>query len=382
MKIALVYDLIYPFSIGGVESRNFSLAKELVLKGHEVHLFGAKMWKGDQTIKISKKLFIHGITSYSGKYKFSGKRKMLEPLKYSILLLRELFRHDFDVIDATAFPYLHVFSCMLYSSIKKKPLIITWHEVWDEYWKNFGIIGAFGNIIEKICAKMSKHNICVSKLTALRLEKIGAGNRSVEIITNWIDFEEIDKELPLKESCDLISVGRHMKHKNFDLFLRVCAVLRSKMPGLKALIIGEGPETVNLLKMRKALGLEDCVEIICFAKDRALMLRYMKSSKIFVLLSELEGFSIVSAEAMACGLPVITIKDKKNATAEFIEDGINGFICDKNEIEIISKISSLLKNAKLLERVSKNSKRYARQFSHSEKICAVLKYYKRSKKHY
>jgi len=62
MKIAIVYDMIYPYSIGGAEYRNFSLAKELVLKGHEVHLFGQKMWSGDKTKRITNGFFIHGLT--------------------------------------------------------------------------------------------------------------------------------------------------------------------------------------------------------------------------------------------------------------------------------------------------------------------------------
>jgi len=54
MKIAIVYDMHYPFSIGGAEYRNFSLAQNLVLKGHEVHLFGVKMWKDSKTKKNNK----------------------------------------------------------------------------------------------------------------------------------------------------------------------------------------------------------------------------------------------------------------------------------------------------------------------------------------
>jgi len=70
MRIALVYDLIYPFSIGGAEYRNFSLAEQLVLMGHEVHLFGVKMWPGSKTKKITERFYIHGVSSYKGKYQF------------------------------------------------------------------------------------------------------------------------------------------------------------------------------------------------------------------------------------------------------------------------------------------------------------------------
>ena len=52
MKIAFIFDMIYPFNIGGVEVRNYEIAKRLVKKGHEVHLYGGKFWKGKDIIKI------------------------------------------------------------------------------------------------------------------------------------------------------------------------------------------------------------------------------------------------------------------------------------------------------------------------------------------
>jgi len=42
MKIAFVYDVIYPYVKGGVEKRVWELATRLIRRGHEVHLFGMK----------------------------------------------------------------------------------------------------------------------------------------------------------------------------------------------------------------------------------------------------------------------------------------------------------------------------------------------------
>ena len=48
MKIAYVYDSIYPWLIGGAEKRVWEIARRLVNRGHEVHLFGIKWseWQG------------------------------------------------------------------------------------------------------------------------------------------------------------------------------------------------------------------------------------------------------------------------------------------------------------------------------------------------
>lgn len=373
MKIALVYDLIYPFSIGGAESRYFSLAKYLVLKGHEVHLFGVKMWRKKNTIKVTKNLFIHGTSCYSNKYSFKGNRKIFEPIKYSFFLFFELLKHDFDLIDVSAFPYFPAFSCKLYSIIKKKPLVITWHEVWDEYWETQGYLTSiFGKIIEKTVAKLSKNNVCVSETVTKRLNKIGSRKEYISVFNNWINIKKINKAKPLKQKYDIISIGRHLKHKNFNLLLKISSILINKFPEFKVLIIGEGPETPSLLRMRKALKLENNVDILSFTKERKQMYRYLKSSKIFVLLSELEGFSIISFEAMAAGLPVVTIDAKRNALTEFIEDGKNGFVCKKNEIEIVHSIKKALKEHKKL---SKNIQKFAKNFDVKKQIKKIELYY-------
>ncbi len=373
MKIALVYDMIYPFSVGGVEFRNFSLAKELVLKGHEVHLFGVKMWKGSPDLKISRNFYAHGVSRYSGKYTFYGKRKPFEPLKYSFFLFFRLLKYDFDLLDVSAFPYFPVFSCKFYSILKRKPMNITWHEAWGEFWLNFGIAGFFGRIIEKTCLKLSKNNICVSDLTKQNLARIGLKN--CRVIENWIDTVEISKSEPLKERYDLISVGRHLPHKNFHVVLKVVALLKKSFPKIKALILGEGPETINLLRMSKALGLEDNVEILGFTKEKEQMYSYLKSSKVFFLPSELEGFSIVSFEAMACGLPVITLDSGRNALAGYIKDGINGYVCKKNEIDIAIRVKQLLGNKDGLRKMSEQAIGFAGRFNHAKKVNEIEEYY-------
>jgi hypothetical protein len=50
MKIALVYDAVYPWIKGGAEKRIYELGKRLAEKGHNVHVFGIKWWDGTDVI--------------------------------------------------------------------------------------------------------------------------------------------------------------------------------------------------------------------------------------------------------------------------------------------------------------------------------------------
>ena len=64
----------------------------------------------------------------------------------------------------------------------------------------------------------------------------------------------------------------------------------------------------------------------------------MKSSKVLLLPSTREGFGIVALEANACGVPVVTVDHKMNATCDFIINGRNGFICELSDYDVAAKI--------------------------------------------
>jgi glycosyltransferase involved in cell wall biosynthesis len=376
MKIAIVYDMVYPYSIGGVEVRNFSLAETLAKKGYDVHLYGVKLWWGPDKIKRNG-VFIHGVCRYKHKYDFKGRRSIIEPILFSFKLFLALFREKFDIIDCSAFPYFPCFSCKFYSILKKVPLIITWHEVWQDYWYSYlgSFKGFFGLIIERIVAKLTNKIISVSDRTKGDLVNLGISNENIDVIYNWIDVEKI-KWLELdKEKSDIIYAGRHLKHKNIDLLIRSLVLVKKKYPKIKAVITGEGPETKKLKFLTKKLGLEDNIDFLGFIEDHFKVYSKMKSSKIFVLPSILEGFGIVSIEANACGLPVITIKSRKNAAADLIENGKNGFICNLTEQELANNIIKLLDDNSLRGKMGNISKKYAEKYDKNKIVNKIEKVY-------
>ncbi|MCL0080146.1 hypothetical protein M1O18_04520 [Dehalococcoidia bacterium] len=50
MKIAYIYDAVYPWIKGGVEKRIYEISKRLAERGHEVHWFGLKWRDGENDI--------------------------------------------------------------------------------------------------------------------------------------------------------------------------------------------------------------------------------------------------------------------------------------------------------------------------------------------
>src|SRR5512136_542281 len=106
MKIAFVYDVIYPFVKGGVEKRVWELATRLTQRGHDVHLFGMKFWDGEE-ILIRESVCLHGVCPAQKLY-VRGRRTLWQAFYFSTRLISPLLKERFDIIDCQQFPY---FSC-------------------------------------------------------------------------------------------------------------------------------------------------------------------------------------------------------------------------------------------------------------------------------
>ncbi len=51
MRIAFVYDAVYPWIKGGAEKRIYEIGRRLADRGHEVHWFGVKWWECGKNLK-------------------------------------------------------------------------------------------------------------------------------------------------------------------------------------------------------------------------------------------------------------------------------------------------------------------------------------------
>ena len=117
MKIAYVYDAVYPWIKGGAEKRIHEIAKRLVERGHEVHCYGMKWWDGEKDIAVDG-IYLHGIGNWDNLY-VNGRRSIKEGLYFGIKTLTGL-KGDSDVIDCQEFPYFSCFSAKMRSLLKKQ----------------------------------------------------------------------------------------------------------------------------------------------------------------------------------------------------------------------------------------------------------------------
>ena len=350
MKIAFIYDAVYPFITGGAEKRVYELARRLVQRGHDVHWYGVGWWwpeKGKKDIEMEG-IHLHGVCKPMDLYNCE-RRSINEAVYFAARLLPKLGREKFDVVDCQGFPFFSCFTAKLNSLFGGSPLIITLHEVWNDYWYEYlGKAGFFGKLVEKVMVNLTGRIITVSKKTKFDLKAIKSSEKSL-VIPNGIDFNYISKIGPAGEKSDVIFAGRLIKEKNVEVLIKAIFNVKEKIPDIKCCIIGDGPERVKLEKLVQELNIQDNVEFKGFMKDYDNLISYMKSSEVFVLPSTREGFGIVVIEANACGLPVVVVDHKMNAASDLIINNKNGIVSGFSKDDIAENIINMINKKKEMQ---------------------------------
>jgi glycosyltransferase involved in cell wall biosynthesis len=349
MKIAFVYDAVYPWVKGGAEKRIYELGRRLAGQGNEVHVFGVKWWEGSEIIE-HEGMVLHGVCAPMELY-VNGRRSISEAIIFSLKLLPHLSRERFDIIDASAFPYFPCFTVKLVSILKRTRMVVTWHEVWDDYWYEYiGWRGFFGKLIEQVVSKLASNSIAVSGVTKNNLESVGVESEKIRTIPNGIDTERIERIIPSSGRCDILFAGRLIKEKNVDMLLEAVYHLRKTIPDIKCHIIGDGPEKEQLTRLAGERGLLDNVKFFGFMEYDEII-ACMKSSKSLVLPSRREGFGMVVIEAFACGVPVVTIRDRRNAAALLVSEEM-GFVANPDARELCDAIRKIITDDVLRKKMS------------------------------
>ncbi|MGB0886396.1 MAG: N-acetyl-alpha-D-glucosaminyl L-malate synthase BshA [Chitinophagales bacterium] len=202
----------------------------------------------------------------------------------------------------------------------------------------------------------------------------------IEVIPNFIDFTRFTKEdkdhfkkaiAPNGEKI-LIHVSNFRKVKRVaDV---VCTFEKIIEGGLKAklLLVGDGPERVNIEQMSRDCSL--CDNVTFLGKQEKIE-ELLAVADIFLMPSESESFGLAALEAMACEVPVIS--SNAGGIPEINIHGETGFLSNIGDVEDMAKNAILLlKDEEKLAKFKENALKQAKKF----KIDAILPIYENSYK--
>jgi len=323
MRIAYVYDAVYPWEAGGVQKRVWELARRLA-DDHEVHWYGLHYWDGPAT-REREGVTLHGVGSPTGLY-VNGRRSIPEALRFSARLSAPLLRREFDVIDCQEFPYFPAFPSKLHAAVRGSTLVVTWHEVWGRYWYEYlGRKGVFGRAVERLTATLPDVHVAVSGRTGREVRELSG--RTPTLVPNGISFAEVEAAPVADRDVDVLFVGRLIPEKNATAVVEAVARLRAEEPDIQCVILGDGPDREALERTIASQGVESNVRLLSPRDEYEDVLALMKAASVFASPSQREGFGMTVLEALACGTPVVTARHPRNAAQELVDDGATGVIC-------------------------------------------------------
>lgn len=150
----------------------------------------------------------------------------------------------------------------------------------------------------------------------------------------------------------VISIGRYAYQKGVDLLLQAWAIIEKDYPDWELVYFGQGDKTPYVQQMNE-LGIDTCR---CLLNDKTSdVMKELQDSSLFVLSSRFEGFGMVLAEAMACGLPVISF-DCKSGPNEIISEGEDGYLAPPENVDILAeRMSYMIANPELRTRLGRNA---------------------------
>ena len=327
MRICLVYDHIYPQTVGGAERWLRDLAIRLAAAGHDVTYLTMRHWDRSEPPRLPG-VRVLGLTD-PGRVYGDERRTLGPPLRFGLAVARHLWsrRSSYDVVHVASFPYFPLLAAAALRRRGGYELFVDWIEVWTpEYWRRYagGLVGTIGWLVQSACVRVRHTAFCLSRLHARRL--VAAGYRGAPSIHPGLyagpveptPAERIDRSL-------VVYAGRHVPEKRVAALVRGFAHARERHPDLRLELYGDGPERPRVETLARDLGLSTNA-VVHGRRPEAEVADAVGRAACLATASEREGYGLVVVEAAARGTPSVVVAGPENAATELVVDGVNGAI--------------------------------------------------------
>jgi glycosyltransferase involved in cell wall biosynthesis len=273
---------------------------------------------------------------------------------------------DFDVVILDSIHYFYPLFLLKFLKRRNAKVFTIFYEAWYEYRKS-GAVSPPISYFMGICIKrlISYSDIIVSisdPTTESLIRNYKVKKDKIVTIALGIDYNKIAYQYPLKKITDrrydLVFVGRFAAIKRVGDIVDAVSILTTRGKKLEVALIGDGPQRKLVEQNIEKLGLCDSFHVFGFLNENE---KYttMANSKIFILPSEREGFSLSALEAMALGCIPIVSKPEFNevfGVSHFIKNGENGFHYTVGNVnELAQAISNCLDNLEACILMSTNA---------------------------
>lgn len=188
-----------------------------------------------------------------------------------------------------------------------------------------GIIGWFRlNLLIPVLYNKADYIITVNQgIKEEIIDRYKFKSHKIEVISNFYNIDEIQSQAQeplgkdlyafINENKIILMTGRYAKEKGQRYIIELLPEIKKNVKGVKLLLIGDGPEYPFLKKLcvKLKLNFADYPEIqnnadVLFLRKESNVFKFLAKADVYILCSSSEGFPNGIAEAMACGLPIIS----------------------------------------------------------------------------
>jgi glycosyltransferase involved in cell wall biosynthesis len=262
-------------------------------------------------------------------------------------LRRKLRIIDPDIIYVVSpLSLLEVF----FSQLSCRKILVTEHSSFISY-------NAIYKLVVKILYKRVRLLTVPTTTDSSLYSSLGINN---EYLPNPLSFYP---NLPASlDNKVVLNVGRLADDKRQDLLVNLWAKTKGKDFGWKLVIIGKGENFEKINSLIIKLNLVESVIILPPTKE---IEEQFKASSIFALTSRNEGFGLVLAEAMACGVPCVAF-NCPSGPKDIINSSSNGFLVNEGNHDLfVSHLDELMENENLRKTLGNQARIDIRKFDES-----------------
>ncbi|HPF70099.1 MAG TPA: N-acetyl-alpha-D-glucosaminyl L-malate synthase BshA [Candidatus Krumholzibacteria bacterium] len=186
--------------------------------------------------------------------------------------------------------------------------------------------------------------------------------RPIEVIPNFVDARlyrptedaALRRRLAPGGEQVIMHASNFRKVKNLPAVVATAARVAARRP-VRLVLVGDGPEMPAVRAQVAEAGLKDRTVFLGHVDDLA---EVLPAADVLLLPSLHESFGLVALEAMACGVvPVVT---NRGGAADFVQDGVNGFLRDPEDVEALaSAVLQVLGDPALQSQLAEDARRDA-----------------------
>jgi glycosyltransferase involved in cell wall biosynthesis len=270
-RVAIVYDSLYPVTMGGGERLYGRLAELLAERAIQTDYVTRQFVSELRTTPVSG-VAVVGV--WLGEiYDARGIRTVGSAVGFALAVFRYFRKHrrDYDMVLASSLPVLTALATRLALLGSGTRVVADWLEVWPgSKWREYSgpVAGTIASALQWLATRVIREHTVDSRFTAARLARVRPSLHPV--VFELFDLVREGRAMAADEPPFVVFVGRLIPDKGVIAIPAALAIARAEIPGLRAVIIGDGPERGALEAAIGELELREHIDVLGRVSDELL----------------------------------------------------------------------------------------------------------------